>query len=104
MATVWTTYSWSSGERGVVLSSFFWGYLVSQVPFGYMTARVGPKWLMLAGVLGPAALAAFTPLIANWGGWQLLCASRVLQGLLQVHEKECHSNSLKNNSHLWGKH
>ncbi|XP_034249003.1 putative inorganic phosphate cotransporter [Thrips palmi] len=78
-----STYDWSSEERHVVLSSFFWGYVVTQVPSGYLTARLGPKWLMLAGVSGPAALSAVTPLVADWGGWQLLTASRVLQGLLQ---------------------
>ena len=76
-------YSWSAGEQGLILSSFFWGYTVTQVPAGMLAARFGPKWLLFVGVGACSVLSALTPLAAEWGGWQLVVAWRVLQGLVR---------------------
>lgn len=31
-------------EKGILLSSFFWGYLVLQIPSGYLSAIIGGKY------------------------------------------------------------
>jgi ACS family sodium-dependent inorganic phosphate cotransporter len=58
---------YSEAERGVVLSSFFWGYLWFQVPGGLLADRFGGKRVLGAGValwsiatfLTPIATASF---------------------------------------------
>lgn len=65
-----------------MLSSFFWGYIVSQVPAGLLAQRYGAK-ILLSGSLGVCAvLTLLTPVAAGWG-WEWLCATRVIQGLAQ---------------------
>jgi fucose permease len=34
-------YGWSQRQASTVLSSFFWGYLITQLPGGYMASKHG---------------------------------------------------------------
>jgi len=71
---------WSALDRGLVSSSFFWGYTATQLPGGYIATKVGGAKVLAAGVclwsLGTliAPPAAQVSLLA-------LCCSRVLVGL-----------------------
>ncbi|XP_037946467.1 putative inorganic phosphate cotransporter isoform X1 [Teleopsis dalmanni] len=76
-------YNWSEKTKSVVLSSFFWGYVGTQVPGGYLARKFGGKAMLLYGVLISSVLTILTPVTAKIGNWQLLCASRLLQGLSQ---------------------
>jgi MFS family permease len=38
-----TTFGLSATITGVLLSAFFWGYIVTMVPGGWLAQRVGPK-------------------------------------------------------------
>ena len=48
-------FVWDKETQGLVLGSFFWGYLVTQIPGGWLAARFGGKrifgWCMLATAL-----------------------------------------------------
>ncbi len=63
------SYGWSSATVGLVQSSFFWGYLLTQVAGGVWADRLGGKvvlgfgvvWWSLATVLTPFAAAAGLP-------------------------------------------
>lgn len=68
--------------RSLVLSSFFWGYIVSQVPAGLLAQRYGAKILLVISLGLCSVLTILTPLAAGWG-WECLCAARVIQGLAQ---------------------
>lgn len=76
-------YEWEPKYRGLVLSSFFWGYVLMQVPGATLANRYGPARFVLLGVTGCAALTCLTPLAASWGGWMAVCALRMLEGLCQ---------------------
>ncbi|KAL9187695.1 hypothetical protein ACHAXT_006073 [Thalassiosira profunda] len=39
------------GDRGVVLSAFFYGYILTQIPAGYWASRVGVKKVLAIGVV-----------------------------------------------------
>lgn len=73
-------FGWSETIKGLVLSSFFIGYLLFQVPAGYLANRFGGKlilgaavvWWSLATMITPAA--AMTSLVA-------LVTARVAMGL-----------------------
>jgi len=76
-------YSFTEKEKSYMLSSFFWGYIVTQVPGGYIAQRYGAKLLLLVGLASCAILTLLTPLSLKLGGWQALCVIRALEGLTQ---------------------
>jgi MFS family permease len=44
-------YNWSSGVQGTLLSAFFWGYALFQIPGGFLTNKFGGKLIFGVGVL-----------------------------------------------------
>ncbi|XP_061387034.1 putative inorganic phosphate cotransporter [Musca vetustissima] len=76
-------YDWNEMEKSYILSSFFWGYFVTQFPGGYFCRRFGAKLTMFISTLGSALAALLIPLTVDWGGWQVYCGIRVVQGLFQ---------------------
>jgi len=38
-------FGWSDPEKGFVLSSFFIGYMLGQLPGGWIATRYGGKWV-----------------------------------------------------------
>ncbi|XP_018804061.1 PREDICTED: putative inorganic phosphate cotransporter isoform X1 [Bactrocera latifrons] len=76
-------YDWNEKTKSLLLSSFFWGYIVTQVPGGALARKFGGKTTLLCGVLICSILAILTPIFAKIGDWQLVCALRVAQGLCQ---------------------
>ncbi|XP_046874861.1 sialin isoform X2 [Hypomesus transpacificus] len=72
-------YSWDSGTQGWLLGAFFFGYLFTQIPGGYLAGHYGGSKFLGGGVLGTAALTLLTPQAAQMGAsW--LFALRALEG------------------------
>lgn len=72
-------FGWSPTIAGLVQSSFFYGYLLSQIPGGYAASRLGGRTVLPAGVgLWSAATAAVPFLAATIPG---MCVSRAAVGL-----------------------
>ena len=76
-------FDWDESVKSYLLSSFFWGYVVTQVPAGYLSARYGAKYTFFYGILICSVLAVLTPLCAHIGNWPLVLALRATQGLSQ---------------------
>lgn len=76
-------FDWNEKTKSRILSSFFWGYVVTQIPAGQMAQRFGPKVLLLCSLGICSALAVLTPWFAHIGGSQLVIGLRVVQGLSQ---------------------
>ncbi|KAM9804095.1 sialin [Neosynchiropus ocellatus] len=73
-------YDWDSETQGWILGSFFYGYIITQVPGGYLAGRVGPKWLLGLGILGTVIFTLLTPMAADLGPSYLI-AVRALEGV-----------------------
>jgi ACS family sodium-dependent inorganic phosphate cotransporter len=73
-------FGWSDTERGLVLSSFFVGYLVTQVAGGSLAARFGGKAVLGFGVLWWSLFTLLTPLSAM-ASFPVLIATRILMGV-----------------------
>ena len=73
-------YGWSRTTQGVVLSSFFWGYLATQVLGGWLADRYGGKVVLGAGVLLWSLFTLVTPPAAALG-FAALFAVRVGMGM-----------------------
>ncbi|TDG48327.1 hypothetical protein AWZ03_005282 [Drosophila navojoa] len=76
-------YNWSERIKSLVLSSFFWGYVTTQVPAGPLARRFGGKVTILSGLSICSVLTVLTPLCVRLGGWQVLCALRLVEGVFQ---------------------
>ncbi|XP_052747726.1 putative inorganic phosphate cotransporter isoform X2 [Galleria mellonella] len=77
------TFDWSLSIQSMILSSFFWGYIVLQIPGGVLASRFGGKILILICIGVNSLITLLIPTAARLGDWQMVCACRVLQGLSQ---------------------
>merc|ERR1719433_367592 len=80
-------FNWSSKTQGLVLSSFFWGYIVMQVPGGWLASTpLGAKTIFGISVIGTAVMTMLVPLVTSGridGGTPTLdcvCDSSVADG------------------------
>ncbi|GAX83160.1 hypothetical protein CEUSTIGMA_g10586.t1 [Chlamydomonas eustigma] len=73
-------YAWDSTTVGLVQSSFFWGYLLTQVAGGIWADMYGGKLVLGLGVVWWSLATALTPVAAQLGLPALL-AVRMLMGI-----------------------
>ncbi|XP_055919343.1 putative inorganic phosphate cotransporter [Eupeodes corollae] len=76
-------YNWNETHKSYILSSFYWGYSLTQCLATYICRHFGSKPSMLIATAGSALLSAITPMAIGLGGWQVYCGIRTLQGLFQ---------------------
>ncbi|XP_065897730.1 sialin-like isoform X2 [Dysidea avara] len=75
-------FDWSNMEEGWVLSSFFYGYIFTQLPGGWLATKFGGKYVFGVGVLVASLLTLITPLMAYFNLWALV-ACRVVMGAFE---------------------
>ena len=68
---------------GFVLSSFFYGYIVTQIPGGWLAAKYSGKNLFGFGILMTSLLTLVTPIAARYNVY-LLTSLRMAEGLFEV--------------------
>lgn len=73
-------FGWTATQRGLVLSSFFIGYLVTQVLGGWLAGKMGGKAVLGFGVLWWSLFTLLTPLSAM-ASFPVLIAARIAMGL-----------------------
>uniref|UniRef100_A0AC35UDZ1 MFS domain-containing protein n=1 Tax=Rhabditophanes sp. KR3021 TaxID=114890 RepID=A0AC35UDZ1_9BILA len=76
-------FNWSENELGVIESSFFYGYLVTQVPAGFLAAKFAANKLFGIAIGGAALLNLFLPWAYNSQSDSAVVFIQVLQGLVQ---------------------
>lgn len=76
-------FKWNEQTRATILSSFFWGYICSQIPAGTLITKFGCKNILLIGCTMNALLTLLTPACVFWGGANALLAIRITQGIFQ---------------------
>lgn len=74
---------WNLRTQGVVLSSFFVGYLLLQVTGGILADRFGGKLVLGAGVLLWSLFTILTPPAASFG-LAFLIATRIMMGMSEA--------------------
>ena len=74
------TYDWTPDQQGVILGSFFYGYITTQVLGGYLADRFGAKILLGVGIGCTAFLTIITRQMAD-AGFAAMIALRVLEGI-----------------------
>ncbi|XP_033623011.1 solute carrier family 17 member 9 isoform X2 [Fukomys damarensis] len=78
-------FGWDKKEAGMVLSSFFWGYCLTQVVGGHLGDRIGGEKVILLSATTWGFVTVATPMLAHLSNARLvsMAFSRVLTGLLQ---------------------
>lgn len=76
-------YDWSEALQGIILSSFYWGYIITHIPGGILVEKFGGKLTLLFGIAATSVLTILTPLSISMGGSTLLIVNRVVMGLCQ---------------------
>ena len=69
---------WNEAALGIILSSFFWGYTLLQIPGGWLADRYGGKRVLSIGVLWWSFFTLITPLARTAGAMAIM---RSLMGL-----------------------
>jgi len=75
-------FEWDSVLQGHILSAFYYGYLITQIPGGYIAAHFGGKHLFGGAILLSAILTLMTPM-ASRHHWSMLFALRFVEGLCE---------------------
>lgn len=65
------------------MSSFFYGYVITQIPFGILAKRYGNIYFLGIGMMINSVFGLLVPVAANMGIWWLI-AVRFIQGLGEV--------------------
>lgn len=60
-------FEWSEELQGVILSSFYWGYVITHMPGGIIAEKFGGKYVLSLGILSTAVLTLLTPMIIDYG-------------------------------------
>ena len=68
---------------GLILGSFFIGYITTQIPGGFLASKYGGKNLFGGGILVASVLTMLTP-VATRRSVSWLIALRILEGIAQV--------------------
>lgn len=77
-------YDWDEPTQGLILSSFYYGYIVTHLPGGLLAERFGGKYSLGFGVLSTAVFTLLTPWAVKIGEAKGLIVLRVLEGLGEV--------------------
>lgn len=73
-------FVWEKSIQGHILGSFFYGYMISQIPGGLLAEQFGGKWVLF-GFLGLSSVATLLTPIAARLSFGLLIVLRVLVGI-----------------------
>ena len=76
-------FYWTKYEQGIILASFYYGYMCTQIVAGRLADRFGGKHTIGTGILVLSVLTVLTPLAARTS-FLLLVALRIVEGLAGV--------------------
>lgn len=78
-----TDFDWTVKEQGYILSSFFCGYIATQIPGGYWAMKYGGRRVFGAGLFFASVASIFTPLLGNTCGYYGIIFARFLCGIFE---------------------
>ena len=76
-------FEWTKKFKGLVLSSYFYGYIITQVPGGWLCGRFGAKHVLGVGLLVSAIVTLISPPLTRVNANSLIVL-RVILGLASV--------------------
>ena len=93
---------WDQQRQALILGSFFYGYIVTQIPGGILSKRYGGKLLYGLGALCTSIFTLLTPLAARIS-WKCLVAVRIIEGMSPSNREETdRQQKFTELKRLWG--
>ncbi|KAL3244143.1 hypothetical protein MRX96_019430 [Rhipicephalus microplus] len=75
-------FLWDPVMQGYVLNAFFYGYIVTQIPAGWLSEVINPAWIFAAGVGVTSLLTLATAVVAR-ASFSAFIVLRVLEGVAE---------------------
>ncbi|OXU19822.1 hypothetical protein TSAR_009977 [Trichomalopsis sarcophagae] len=75
------TFEWSEYTQGLILSSFYWGYVITHFPSALVAEKFGGKYTLGFGILFAGILTIVSPYIVYWGDATAFIIVRTLLGV-----------------------
>ncbi|KAG7199642.1 hypothetical protein KM043_014236 [Ampulex compressa] len=75
-------FDWDSKTQGLVLSSFFYGYISTQLLGGWLAARIGGKRVFAIGIGATSLFTIITPPLARMSVY-ILVGLRIVEGIFE---------------------
>lgn len=82
--------NWTVAVESHVDSSFFWGYLITQIPGGFIASKFPANKIFGLSIVSSATLHLIVPFAMTLMHGHVVICVRVLQGLFEV----CNQNSI----------
>lgn len=76
-----TRYPWNEYEVNLILGSFFWGYICTELPGGRLAEVIGAKRVFGYSMLVSSGVTLLTPLAATYG-YMVVAALRTVLGFM----------------------
>lgn len=73
-------FNWDKKAQGLILSIYFYGYILTQVPGGYLSSKYGGVKVVFVSNLLASIFTLLTPVFSRWG-FIPACLCRFLCGL-----------------------
>lgn len=78
-----TKYPWNEYEVNLILGSFFWGYICTEIPGGRLAEVIGTRKVFGYSMLVSSFITLLTPLAGTFG-YAVVAALRVILGFMLV--------------------
>uniref|UniRef100_U5ERG1 Sialin n=1 Tax=Corethrella appendiculata TaxID=1370023 RepID=U5ERG1_9DIPT len=75
-------FDWDSKQQGLILSSFFYGYICTMFAGGFLATKFGANYIFATGIGVTALLTLATPVAAS-SSLYLLLAIRIIEGVFE---------------------
>lgn len=77
-------YDWDEKTQGLLLSAFYYGYVLTHLPGGLLAEKFGGKWTLGLSLLSTSVATVLTPWVVSMWGAVGLFIIRVVEGLGEV--------------------
>ncbi|KAI4481748.1 hypothetical protein M0804_009269 [Polistes exclamans] len=81
--TEFEEFHWDQTTKDTILSSFFWGYICTQVLGNIIAQRWGAQKVLSCSVIINGLLTLSVHAAAHYGGWEAVCGTRIVAGFFQ---------------------
>ena len=76
-------FNWDSHEQELIFAAFYYGYVFTQIPGGWLSDRFGMKWVVGLGYMASSILTLLGPVAAHAGfAWYFM--TRMFSGIAEV--------------------
>lgn len=79
----WQEFHWDQSTKDTILSSFFWGYICTQVLGNIIAQRWGAQKVLSGALAFNGLLTLSVYPAAHYGGWEYVCITRIIAGFAQ---------------------